>query len=123
MSKSDREVLIEILNNSKERWQMGYGEDGQTLNEFRTGEILKAGFKRVPIKWEIFDNGTKEANEPKGNEPVIAWVRHNPIQRGADKLRDRVISGYMGDDGFYIYPSGQLAWDWDIYKWTYINDD
>ena len=76
------------------------------------------------MKITAIDPGTTESayvvwnkfppNEPPKNVIISVKIRHcNPRLN----LSDEIISGYMGEDNFYLKDGGELSYNWDILKW------
>ena len=56
---------------------------------------------------------------PKQNQKIEAKVRHcNPELL----LPDRIVSGFMGDDNFYLSCGGEMSFNWDILEWRELKE-
>lgn len=53
-------------------------------------------------------------NEPKQGLLVDVKIRHCNDQL---KLKDRIVTGYMGEDNFYLKEGSELSFNWDILCW------
>ena len=56
---------------------------------------------------------------PATDRPIEVKVKHCNAKKL--NLKDKIVSGKFGDDGFYLIDGGELSYNWDIIQWRGIS--
>ncbi len=60
---------------------------------------------------------TIKQKAPPTTSTIQVKIRHCNPQL---KLKDEIVAGKFGDDGFYLSDGGELSYHWDIVEWRHL---